>query len=113
MAIVDEQIYMVSNFRSDALMQYFGTATLSDGQYTRIAELRDTISTKRLHRDEKRNALYFFAQGKNEVRGIYKYDLSEGKLFRKPIEGGGEPMASDEDYLYWHTRSQIYRLKKF
>ena len=113
MSIVEEKIYMVSNFRTDAQMQYFGWANLSDGEYTRITELRDTIYTKRLHHDEKRNALYFFAQGKNAVRGIYKYDLGAGELFRLFIDGGGEPMASDEDYLYWHTRSQIFRLMKF
>ena len=91
-----------------------GWAPAAGGEYTRIAELQHTISTKRLHHDSEKNALYFLASGDPGARGIYKYDLAESKLSYKDIDLGFlTPMAMDAEYFYWPTPSELYRMKKF
>jgi hypothetical protein len=46
--------------------------------------------------------------------GLAKYDLEEMKLSRVEINGRiPGTTAMDEDYLYWDTRTTIYRKRKF
>ena len=114
MAVVGDKLYFVSNYRSGGLLQYFGWAPAAGGAYTQIDSFLYTKSTKRLHHDTERNALYFLASGHSGARGIYKYDLAESKLSYKDIDDAFlTPMATDAEYFYWPTESELYRMKKF
>ena len=87
--------------------------SVDGGESTRLAEMRDTFATERLTYDEKRNALFFHTMGKDSDKGFYKWDLSTKTLSRVLEDDGKEPMAADEDYLYWSFEDKIFRLRKF
>lgn len=113
MAAVGDQIYFIGNFADGANMQYLYVVPKEGGEPRLLAELRDTYYSSRLHYDEQRNSLYFFAPGKPTDKGVYRWVISTQSLTRYLTTEGDDPLGADNDYLYWSYHDKIYRMKKF
>lgn len=118
MVVVDQRLYLMSNFHSDTMRtQYLGWVSTNGGEYTRVGEFDYTYQTKNLFWDKQRKALYFIMPGDSSYRGVYKYDLDTGEISsEKKLEYDliRYPAAEDNDYIYWSkSEDGIYRTMKF
>jgi hypothetical protein len=113
MVLVDDRIYFMNHYAaSGSLLQYLAVAPKSGGDTMRLAKLLYTTNTQRIFHDDSRGALYFYTSGTES--GIYKYNLVREEISRFELKKAGlAPMAADEDYLYWASVNEIYRLEKF
>jgi len=110
MFVLADKVYYINNYAGNYWIQRLTETPALGGESTVLVELENAKDGYRLHFNEARSAFYWVARGNPDM---VKYNFITKKLTRIEIDGMKEPIAWDEEYLYWPTMTSFYRMKKF